>query len=266
MLEPIFAVGTQCRARPERRVMPGVLDGVPGFVCGHTHGRHRVRAVHGLRERERLGHRVVVIRQHALGTYDFHVRNAGAAEQLLSGLRAGEPARRAHLRILLERAFHPCAGPQRQSEAGEYEEQVHGIKNHRAGPPVNTLSILAGSFAVVESGVVSPAACGAAPRGCRPAAAGSRLRAELFGARQAASRAVLAKMATLRLGTLLMTRRLVADSRRSPSGAIGPPAVIRALACTRPEVDAEDSLRAISGSGSRYAPTAPAVRHPRGRG
>ena len=38
---------------------------------------------------------------------------------------------------------------------------------------------------------------------------------------------------------------------------------IRAPACTRSEVDAERSLRAISGSRRRHAPTAAAVRYPR---
>ena len=68
----------------------------------------------------------------------------------------------------------------------------------------------------------------------------------------------------LRLGTLTPARRLSANSRRRPSGAIGPPVVIHAFGCTWSEVDAEDSLRAISGSQRRHAPTAAAAaRHPR---
>ena len=54
------------------------------------------------------------------------------------------------------------------------------------------------------------------------------------------------------------------NSRRRLSGAIGPSVIIRTPVCTWKEVDAEDSLRAISGSQRRHAPTAAASRHARG--
>ena len=71
----------------------------------------------------------------------------------------------------------------------------------------------------------------------------------------------------LRLGTLPLARRLIADSSRSPRRAIGPAEVIRATGSTWWEVDAETSLRASFGCAGPTAGSAgrrqPTCRRPR---
>ena len=54
-----------------------------------------------------------------------------------------------------------------------------------------------------------------------------------------------------RLDTLAPARRLSARSQRSPSGAIGPPAVIHIFGIAGTKVDAEGSLQASSGCAKR---------------
>ena len=67
----------------------------------------------------------------------------------------------------------------------------------------------------------------------------------------------------LRLRTRPLSRRLAADSRRSPRRAIGPAELIRASGSTGREVDAEGSLRASVGcAGRRRAPQVGLIRHP----
>ena len=66
----------------------------------------------------------------------------------------------------------------------------------------------------------------------------------------------------LSLGTRPLSRRLPADSRRSPRRAIGPAEVIHASGSTWWEVDAEGSLRASVGcAGRRRAPQVGPTRH-----
>ena len=71
-------------------------------VAGHAGGRHRGGAVDLLRQRQGLGHRIVVIGQPTPNRDDLDVVDSGSVQHQLGRLGAGHAAEQPDLRVLVE--------------------------------------------------------------------------------------------------------------------------------------------------------------------
>ena len=122
------AVGTSAERSQSGRVVPRVLDSMPRFVRGHADTGDGIRGIDRLGERQLLRHRVVVVRQHAVGADNLHVGDARPAQQGRRGLGAREPALAPDVRIPVEGALHPRARPEREPQP--WQEEIHRVEEH----------------------------------------------------------------------------------------------------------------------------------------
>src|SRR6185295_6200568 len=124
----------QGRADPQWTVMGGMLDRMSRFVAGDADRRDRALAIDRLRQGERLGRGVVMVRERAGMRHDADVRNAPGAQHLGRRLSPGQAAQAHHLRVLLERRPRPPARPKREQKRGADEVEIVVVVEHGLPP------------------------------------------------------------------------------------------------------------------------------------
>ena len=95
-----------------------MLQGMAAFMGSHTDGRNRAVTVDVRRQAQCAAARVIVIGEHTLRLFYGYVEKAKGAQNAGGCLRASQPAQRAHLRVLVKRAFHHGLRYEAQNQRG----------------------------------------------------------------------------------------------------------------------------------------------------